>query len=196
MIEAGFEKLMDIKILTAKHAQDILKLASDTTDTSAAREFELVQIIENIQHYEKLVKQAQNKVDELMTEINLVIVTVPEISNRLGSVILAEIRNINTFDNPAQLQAFAGLEPSIHQLGQTAIQGKMIKRGYTHLRWAILQAVIKVARYSPTFKTYFRTKLAQGKHYNVAMSYVAKKLIRVLFYLLKNDIEFEESKVR
>lgn len=188
MIEAGFQKLMDIKRLTAKHAQDILELASNNIGTtSPAREFELVQIIENIQHYERLIKQANHKIDELMAEINSVIVSVPGISNRLGSVILAEIRNINTFNNPAQLQAFAGLEPSIYQSGQIDTKGKLVKRGSTHIRWALLQAA---------FKAYFRTKLAQGKHYNVAMSHVAKKLIWVLFYLLKNHISFEESKVR
>lgn len=62
-----------------------------------------------------------------MSEINSAIVTVPGLSNRLDSVILA------------------GLEPSIHQSGQIAIQGQMVKRSSTHLRWAILQADIKVA---------------------------------------------------
>ncbi|MGT2879742.1 IS110 family transposase, partial [Streptococcus pasteurianus] len=46
------------------------------------------------------------------------------------------------------------------------------------------------------FKAYFKTKLAQGKHYNVAISHVAKKLIRVLFYLLKNNETFDEDKLR
>ena len=131
-----------------------------------------------------------------MAELNSVITTVPGISNRLGSVILSEIRNINTFNNPAQLQAFAGLEPAIYQSGQLDTRGKMVKRGSSHLRWALIQAAIKVARYSPAFKVYFRTKLAQGKHYNVAISHVAKKLIRVLFHLLQNNEASEEDKLR
>lgn len=197
MVTAGFDRLIEIKRLTAKHAMDILTLASDSIGTTSfAREFELVEIIENIQHYEKLIKQIETKIDEVMAELNSVITMVPGIGNRLGSVILAEIRNINTFNNPAQLQAFAGLEPAIYQSGQLETQGKMVKRGSTHLRWALIQAAIKVARYSPAFKTYFKTKLAQGKHYNVAISHVAKKLIRVLFHLLKNDIAFDEEKLR
>lgn len=156
----------------------------------------MIEIIENIQHYEKLIKQTEKKIDELMAELNSAITTVPGISNRLGSVILAEIRNINTFNHSDQLQAFAGLEPAIYQSGQLDAQGKMIKRGSSHLRWALIQAAIKVARYSPAFKAYFKTKLAQGKHYNVAISHVAKKLIRVLFYLLKNNETFDENKLR
>ncbi|CTK28043.1 transposase, partial [Streptococcus pneumoniae] len=50
-----------------------------------------------------------------MAEFNSIITTVTGIGNRLGAVILAEIRNIHAFDNPAQLQAFAGLDSSIYQ---------------------------------------------------------------------------------
>ena len=41
-----------------------------------------------------------------------------------------------------------------------------------------------------TFKDYLNKKLSEGKHYFVALSHVTKKLIRVIFYLLKNNISF------
>lgn len=196
MLEAGFDKLVEIKRLTVPKIQDILNLAPHSIGTtSPAREFELIEIIENIHHYNRLIDKAEKQVDELMAEINSVITSVTGIGNRLGSVILAEVRNIHTFDNPAQLQAFAGLEPSIYQSGQMELTGKMVKRGSPHLRWALLQAAQKVARYSPAFKAYLKTKLAEGKHYNVAITHVAKKLIRMLFYILKNNIPFDERKV-
>lgn len=197
MLEAGFEKLIDIKRLTVPKIKDILKVAPNSIGTtSPAREFELIEIIENIQHYNRLIDKAEKQVDELMAEIASVITTVTGIGNRLGSVILAEIRNIHTFDTPAQLQAFAGLEPAIYQSGQMDLAGKMVKRGSPHLRWALIQAAKAAARFSPAFKAYLRTKLEQGKHYNVAITHVAKKLIRVLFYLLKNNVPFDEEKVR
>ncbi|HEL0718754.1 TPA: IS110 family transposase [Streptococcus equi subsp. zooepidemicus] len=197
MRDAGFEQLIEIKRLTVSKIQDILKIAPNSIGTtSPAREFELVEIIENIQHYNRLIDRAEKQVNELMAELNSVITTVTGIGNRLGSVILAEIKNIHTFENPAQLQAFAGLEPSIFQSGQMDLSGKMVKRGSPHLRWALLQAAQKIARYSPAFKAYLRGKIAEGKHYNVAITHVAKKLIRVLFYLLKNGSSFDESKVK
>lgn len=197
MIEAGFKQLIEIKRLTIPRIQDILKVAPNSIGTSSlSREFELIEIIENIQHYNRLIAKAENKVDELMAEINSVITTVTGIGNRLGSVILAEIGNIHTFDTPAQLQAFAGLEPAIYQSGQMDLAGKMVKRGSPHLRWAFLQAAKAIARFSPAFKAYLRTKLEQGKHYNVAITHVAKKLIRLLFHLLKNNVSFDEQKVR
>lgn len=73
-----------------------------------------------------------------MIAVNSPILTIPGISYNLGSVILAEIGNIENFSNPSKLLAFAGLEPSTHQSGSyTATKTSMVKRGSTYLRWAI-----------------------------------------------------------
>ncbi|COG66478.1 transposase [Streptococcus pneumoniae] len=137
-LEAGFDKLIEIKRLTASKIQDILSVAPHSIGTtSPAREFE---IIENIKHYKRLIDKAEKCVNDLMAEFNSVITTVTGIGNRLGAVILAEIQNIHAFDNPAQLQAFAGLDSSIYQSGQIDLAGRMVKRGSPHLRWALIQA--------------------------------------------------------
>ncbi|GIN95191.1 hypothetical protein J6TS1_10610 [Siminovitchia terrae] len=44
-----------------------------------------------------------------------------------------------------------------------------------------------VAIYSPTFKAYYEKKLSEGKHYNVVLSHIVKKLMRVIFYMRKTD---------
>lgn len=75
-------------------------------------------------------------------------------------------------------------------------KGKMVKRGSTYLRYALIQAARILSIYSPHFKAYLRLKISQGKHYNVALSHVAKKLIRVIFHLLKTNQSFDETKLR
>jgi len=67
----------------------------------------------------------------------------------------------------------------------------MVKRGSKYLRWAILQAAKTVTMRDKTFKDYLNKNLSEGKHYFVALSHVGKKLIRVIFHLLKNNISFE-----
>lgn len=189
-IEAGFDKLIEIKRLTASKIQDILSVAPRSIGTtSPAREFEI------IKHYKRLIDKAETCINDSMAEFNSVITTVTGIGDRLGAVILAEIRNIHAFDNPAQLQAFAGLDSSIYQSGQIDLAGRMVKRGSPHLRWALIQAAKACPRFSPAFKAYLKTKLEQGKHYNVAIIHLAKKLIRTLFYILKKELPFDEQKV-
>lgn len=66
----------------------------------------------------------------------------------------------------------------------------MVKRGSTYLRWAIMQAARLVSMRDSTFATYMAKKRAEGKHFNVAQSHVGKKLIRVIYYILKHNTAF------
>jgi transposase len=196
IVQAGFEQLLDIPRLTAKHALAILNVAEQSIGTtSEAKEFELLQTIQQLYFLQAQLQVAKQKVDEVMERNPSVITTVKGIGNRFASVILAEIGNIHTFKNPAQLLAFAGLEPAIYQSGQSSTTGKLVKHGSPHLRWALIQAAASVARYVPVFKAYLRLKLLQGRHWNVALTHVAKKLVRVLFYMLKNNRIFDENKL-
>lgn len=66
----------------------------------------------------------------------------------------------------------------------------MVKRGSTYLRWAILTAARLVAMRDVNFKAFLGKKLSEGKHYNVAISHVGKKLVRVIFHLLKTNQKY------
>jgi len=69
----------------------------------------------------------------------------------------------------------------------------MIKRGSTYLRWAVLQAALLVTQYDPTFKAYAAKKKSEGKHHFVVMSHVGRKLVRVIFHLLKYNVVFQSA---
>ncbi|WP_201763257.1 transposase [Enterococcus faecalis] len=129
-----------------------------------------------------------------MLEINSPLLSIPGISYRLGSVILAEIGDIDNFKNPSKLLAFCGLDPSIYESGNYSGEGRMVKRGSKYLRWAMMQAARLVAIHCETFQHYLHKKINEGKHYFVALSHAAKKLNRLIFYLLKNDCEFDMAK--
>ena len=56
----------------------------------------------------------------------------------------------------------------------------MEKRGSRYLRFALFNATRYVCVWDPTFAAYLAKKRAEGKHYNVAISHAAKKLVRVM----------------
>lgn len=194
---ARFSSLLKIKRLTADKARQIQEIAKQTIgNASTVLSLELVQLIESIQHYDKQINQVQEEINLLMVELNSPITSIPGIGSRLGAIILAEIKNIHNFKNPNQLQAFAGLDPAIYQSGQMDNTGHMVKRGSSYLRYALIQAAKLISMYSPHFKAYLRLKISQGKHYNVAVTLVTKKLIRIIYHLLKNNQTFDEAKLR
>ena len=89
--------------------------------------------------------------------------------------------------------AFAGLEPSVIESGTLQSNGKMVKHGSGHLRYSIMNIAMIILRYSPTFYDYYLKKRSEGKCHRVALSHVCKKLIRVIYCLEKNNIDFNPS---
>lgn len=194
---AHFSSLLKIKRLSADKANQIQEAACLTIgNSSLALQLELIQLIEMISIQTKQINKVQEQINVIMTEIDSPITSITGIGVRLGAIILAEIKNIHNFKTPDQLQAFAGLEPSIYQSGTMDITGHMVKRGSSYLRYALIQAAKLLANYSPHFRAYLRLKINQGKHYNVAISHVAKKLIRIIYYLLKTNQKFDENRLR
>ena len=194
---AHFSSLLKIKRLTADKAHQIQEAGKKTIgNASPALSLELVQLIQSIKHYDKQINQVQEEMNLLMAELDSPITSIPGIGTRLGAIILAEIKTIHNFKNPNQLQAFAGLDPAIYQSGQMDNTGHMVKRGSSYLRYALIQAAKLISIYSPHFKAYLRLKTSQGKHYNVAVTHVAKKLTRIIYHLLKTNQTFDEAKLR
>lgn len=50
--------------------------------------------------------------------------------------------------------------------------------------------------YNPTLYDYYRKKRQEGKAHRVALSHVAKKLIRIIFTLESKKIKFDSNQMR
>ena len=93
------------------------------------------------------------------------------------------------FDSPDKILAYAGMSPSTYQSGQLSLSGAyshMEKRGSRYLRYALYNATKYVCLWDPTFAAYLAKKRAEGKHYNVALSHAAKKLVRLIYSMEKS----------
>ena len=62
----------------------------------------------------------------------------------------------------------------------------MEKRGSRYLRYALYNATKYVCHWDDYFDAYLAKKRAEGKHYNVALSHAAKKLVRLIFAMEKS----------
>lgn len=175
-------------------AKSIIELAKISVGNySSADALSLTMTLEEIEFFSRQIERVEQEIHLIFREHPSPILTVPGIGEVIGAMIISEIGNIRRFSNPNKLLAFAGLEPSIYQSGKfTPDSGSMVKRGSSYLRWALLWAARLVPRFSVTFGNYLDKKSSQGKHFNVATSHVAKKLVRVIFSLLKNDTIFSE----
>ena len=147
-----------------------------------------------LQHTIRLIRELDAEIDEIeiaikeiMDEMAPPILTIPGLSYRMGAMILAEIGDFSRFDSPDKILAYAGLSPSTYQSGkQVNAHSRMEKRGSRYLRYALFNATKYVCRWDPSFAAYLARKLSEGKHFNVAISHAAKKLVRLIFALMKS----------
>ena len=97
------------------------------------------------------------------------------------------------FPNADKLLSFAGLEPGIYQSGTILANGKMVKRGSGYLRCSLMNIANVVIRYNHTFYDFYLKKRSEGKTHRVALSHVCKKLLRVIYKLETQNIQFDPS---
>ena len=141
---------------------------------------------------EELIRKIDDEINEtesaikvIMDDIGSPILTIPGISYRMGAMIIAELGDISRFNSPDKILAYAGMSPSTYQSGQlTSSYAHMEKRGSRYLRYALFNATKFVCIWDESFAKYLAKKQSEGKHYNVAVSHAAKKLVRLMFHLI------------
>lgn len=149
-----------------------------------AKSLELQHTIRLIRELDSEIAEIEAEIKTIMDEIESPITTIPGISCRMGAMILAEAGDLFRFDSPDKLLAYAGMSPSIYQSGQLKNSyPHMEKRGSRYLRYALFNATKYVCLWDPTFASYLAKKRAEGKHYYVAISHAAKKLVRLIYAL-------------
>ena len=116
------------------------------------------------------------------------LLSIPGIGPINSCLILGEIGNINNFPNFDSLLAYAGLNPKVYESGKYKASGlSMSKKGSAYLRNAIISSSEIIVQNDEKFRAYFEKKISEGKKYKVAIGHVAKKLTRIIYYILKNN---------
>ena len=147
-----------------------------------AKSMELKQTIHLIEVMTDLIDEIETSIKSIMDTSGSPIMTIPGINYRMGAMILAEVGDFSRFSNADQILAFAGLSPSTYQSGQlNSSYSHMEKRGSRYLRYALFNVTKYVCHWDDGFGKYLAKKIGEGKHYNVAVSHAAKKLIRTIY---------------
>lgn len=158
----------------------------------SALSIQVVHAIEQIELLDRQINHVEAEMTDIMKYLDSVIMTIPGIGYINGGMILGEIGDIHRFPGYRQLLAYAGLDPVVYQSGNfQARKTRMSKRGSKVLRYALINAAHNVVKYNPTFQAYYDAKRAEGRpHYN-ALGHCAGKLVRIIYKMLSDDLEFD-----
>jgi transposase len=119
--------------------------------TAEALAFELRLLLRQIRDLEHLVADLDQEIGRCYALLAQYWRTIPGLGAATAPAIYADIGDIQRFTDSDQLVALAGVDPQLHESGQTAGQAKMSKRGSPYLRQAVWHAALIACRYDPMF---------------------------------------------
>lgn len=158
--------------------------------------FELHTYLELYQSLDSKIKEVEAYIEAEFKKVQSHIQTIKGIGWISAASIYSEYGGVENFQTPNQMLAYAGLDPSRNESGEHAYKGHMVKHGSSHLRYVLLNCAEMVIIHDSIFYEYYRKKREEGKHHRVALTHVARKLIRIIFFLEKNDTDYDPKKMR
>jgi len=140
--------------------------------------------------------EVEKAVEGLMAQIPQHITSIPGVGAVTGAAILAEIGDIQRFESPEKLVAYAGIDATVHQSGQfEAKQMHMSKRGSPYLRLGLWQAASMSILHNEELKLYYQKKRKEGKAHRVAIGAICRKLLLRIYVILKENRPYTEHKL-
>ena len=181
-------------------SSDLIKLKELANNTVGTEDellaFQLHSFLNLYNHFDNLIKEIDVLILNEYKKANSYIHTIPGIGEISAATIATEIGDIRKFSNPDKLVVFFGLDPALYQSGETEFTGRMVKRGSSLLRQTIMNCATYCLLHNPPLYDFYRKKRDEGKHHRVALSHVAKKLIRIIFALETKEIEFDFNQMK
>ena len=111
--------------------------------------------------------------------------------NLLSAIsLLAEVGDIALFETSKQLVSYAGLATSTRRSSETVRHGGITKRGRKRLRTVCIQAVLAMVNRTDTPLMSFYQKKKREKGAGKAICATARKLLTIIFVLLKKDLDY------
>ena len=180
----------------AKFTQ-LKELAKNTVGFSYETDiFEINSLLRIYDSLQEEISLVENEISTHMSKIKSKIPTIKRIGEVSAATIIAELEDISRFNSPDAIMAFAGLDPRLYQSGTQEFKGRMNKKGSVTLRRVLMNCAESVICDNPVFYNYYRKKRDEGKAHRVALSHVARKLVRLIYKLETEQIDFDSSLVK
>jgi transposase len=119
--------------------------------------------------------------------------SIPGIGPLSTAVTLVVVRDVQRFRSADALKAYLGIYPRRNQSGQRERRSHLAHHGnklMRHVLWNAAKAAVIVKRAGNPFRQLFDRLLAKGRSYNYAIGAVCRKLVQVIYGVLKSQTQF------
>jgi len=125
-----------------------------------------------------------------------ILTTIPGVAPLTATTLEAYIGDVNRFSEYKKIVAYFGMNPTICTSGISVNRkGRLQKKGNARVRCILFMTVLSMIRFKvdPIYDFYQR-KVAQGKPKMVAVGASMRKLLVIVYHMLKNNEPFQLKK--
>ena len=153
----------------------------------------IIQLVQELRNIQERNDRLDELLEPLIDETAPNLLTVPGIGYRLAGLLISEIGDASQFPNADKIIKFAGLDVRVYQSGTIEKHGAIRKRGSPLLRYALFQAAEKARIHCPEIAEFYSKKKGEGKHPICALTHTARKILRIVWALLKTGQNYSQS---
>jgi hypothetical protein len=159
-------------------------------------------LIDDIKNHQKEINRIEVEIHKLLDILGYKLESVPGIDIVTSSTIISEIGDINRFSNADKLAKYAGIAPYSKSSGSNEII-KASRQGNRRLFSVIFRTAIQMTKLikgtkdpvNPIFYEYYIRKIQEGKTKTQALICISRRLINIIYGLLKNKTEYQERNI-
>jgi transposase len=125
--------------------------------------------------------------------------TIPGVGPLTAQTVVAAIDRVHRFANARKLVGYIGLAPSVRSSGERVEYGRITKQGRSDVRAVLVQAahaLLAIKRDTARPLQHWCARVARRRGKKTAIVALARKLLTIAFYLLRDGTTFDPTRVR
>lgn len=167
------------------------RAAADAAQVQRRRQQELQRLLAQQQEVKQEIQRAYAKLDDAQARL---IDSIPGLGPISTAATLVVVRNVARFRSADALKAYLGIYPRRNQSGKRERRSHLAHHGNAlmrHVLWNAAKAAVIVKHPANPFRQLLERLLAKGRTYNYAIGAVCRKLVQVIYGVLKSQTPFQ-----
>lgn len=164
--------------------------APDACQVQKRRQQELKRLLAQQAQVKRQVELAYQQLDDTQSRL---IDSIPGLGPLSTAATLVVVRDVSRFRTADALKAYLGIYPRRNQSGTRERRAHLAHHGnklMRHVLWNAAKAAIIVKHPANPFRLLFERLIAKGRTYNHAIGAVCRKLVQVIYGVLKSQTPF------
>ncbi len=143
---------------------------------------------------EKKIIYLEQQLEACLPEQQLLLQSIPGVGKITATTFATEIGDVAKFSSPKNLVGFVGIDSKTKQSGTSLnIHGHISKRGNRIIKKTLYMTALTAIQRPSLFRDFYQRKLSEGKAKNVYIVAVMRKMIQVIYAVLKRQSPFMDK---